>query len=226
MSKWFEICEKNNKRPSYVRADNVADAKLSFVKKKAKDSYHIYDENLIESVKVSKKVNYDEVIKKLPRAKYTIDVPWDYIEDNLERYAKAYGLELEPDFQRAHVWTEEQQVAYVEYAMKGGKSGKEIFFNAVGWQGRGDVKNMVLVDGLQRLTAVRKFMRDELKVFGEYVASDFQYLSMSECGLKFSINDLETRKEVLQWYIDFNAGGTQHTDDEIAKVKKLLESEK
>jgi len=37
------------------------------------------------------------------------------------------------------------------------------------------------------------------------------------------VNNLKTRKEVLQWYIEFNSGGTVHTDAEIQRVKKLLE---
>lgn len=35
-------------------------------------------------------------------------------------------------------------------------------------------------------------------------------------------NDLKTEKEVLQWYIDMNAGGTQHTSDEIQRVKDMI----
>lgn len=41
-----------------------------------------------------------------------------------------------------------------------------------------------------------------------------------------NVNNLKTREEVLQWYIDFNAGGTVHSKEEIDRVKKLLEEEK
>jgi hypothetical protein len=41
----------------------------------------------------------------------------------------------------------------------------------------------------------------------------------------FIVNDLRTRKEVLQWYLDLNTGGTIHTSDEIEKVKRLLAAE-
>ena len=37
------------------------------------------------------------------------------------------------------------------------------------------------------------------------------------------MNDLKTEKEVLQWYIDMNAGGTSHSKEEIDRVKKMLE---
>ena len=32
----------------------------------------------------------------------------------------------------------------------------------------------------------------------------------------------ETEREVLQWYVDMNAGGTPHTTEEIDRVKKLI----
>ena len=36
-------------------------------------------------------------------------------------------------------------------------------------------------------------------------------------------NNLKTKKEVLQWYIDMNTGGTLHTAEEIKRVKKLID---
>lgn len=37
------------------------------------------------------------------------------------------------------------------------------------------------------------------------------------------VNDLQTEKEVLQWYVDMNSGGTPHTNDEIERVKKMIQ---
>ena len=44
--------------------------------------------------------------------------------------------------------------------------------------------------------------------------------------MKINVNDLPTRKNVLQWYIEHNAGGTIHTEEEINRVKELLKKEK
>lgn len=38
-----------------------------------------------------------------------------------------------------------------------------------------------------------------------------------------SVNDLKTEKEVLQWYVDMNSGGTPHTNEEIERVKKMIQ---
>ena len=38
-----------------------------------------------------------------------------------------------------------------------------------------------------------------------------------------NVNDLKTEKEVLQWYIDMNAGGTPHSSEEIQRVREMIE---
>jgi len=43
--------------------------------------------------------------------------------------------------------------------------------------------------------------------------------------MRININDLPTRKDVLQWYLQMNTGGTVHTEEEINRVKMLLEKE-
>ena len=162
---------------------------------------------------------------KVPNYRTTTD--WAYLEGTLERWIGERGkdiakLDLNPDFQRAHVWTEAQQIAYVEYALRGGSSGREIYLNCAGWQNdwRGP---FVLVDGKQRLEAVRKFMRDELPIFGGHTFKQFEgRLPVSTAFFYINVNDLPTRAEVLQWYLEMNTGGTPHTPEEIQKVRELL----
>jgi hypothetical protein len=36
------------------------------------------------------------------------------------------------------------------------------------------------------------------------------------------VNDLKTEAEVLRWYLEINAGGTPHTEEELDKVRKML----
>lgn len=38
-----------------------------------------------------------------------------------------------------------------------------------------------------------------------------------------NVNNLKSEKEVLQWYVDMNAGGTPHASEEIERVKKMIE---
>ncbi len=61
-------------------------------------------------------------------------------------------LDIDPDFQRLHVWTESQQIAWLEFFFRGGKSGRDIYFNHPGWQ-RMYEGEFLLVDGKQRIQA-------------------------------------------------------------------------
>ena len=40
------------------------------------------------------------------------------------------------------------------------------------------------------------------------------------------INELLTRKAVIRWYLEINAGGTPHIREEIDRVRDLLKKEK
>jgi hypothetical protein len=130
---------------------------------------------------------------------------------------------MDPDFQRGHVWDDLKKISYVEFIIRRGPSSKDIFFNCPGWMGRHNTSwgQMVLVDGKQRINAVMEFLHNKIKAFG-YLHSEYEDILPSECGFVFNVNSLNTRREVLEWYIDMNSGGVVHTEDEIDKVRQLL----
>ena len=156
---------------------------------------------------------------------YHVDVDWSYLERNLSRWDEDYGVELDPDFQRAHVWSETQQIRYIEFCLRGGKSGREIYWNCPTFGGSHETHLIVLVDGKQRLNAVLRFMRNEIPVFGSLRNEYTDSPRLQHGRFSFNVNDLMTRAEVLQWYIDLNDGGVAHTSEEIKKVKALLAKE-
>lgn len=160
---------------------------------------------------------------------YRINVGWDFLEEHLRHWSDTLipggGLELDPDFQRAHVWTLDKQIAYVEYILRDGKSSRVIYWNCSSWMKRFDTP-IQLVDGKQRLEAVRRFLGNELKAFGSYFKEFEDSLRRVGPDFIFEMNDLRTLAEVLQWYLDLNTGGVVHTNEEIEKVKTLLEKEK
>ena len=43
-----------------------------------------------------------------------------------------FKVELNPDFQRNHCWTPKQRREYIEYCLRGGKTGHDIYFNQMG----------------------------------------------------------------------------------------------
>lgn len=157
---------------------------------------------------------------------YQVNIPWVHLEKTLDDYINHLNLQLCPDFQRGHVWTKKQQIAYVEYILRGGKSARVIYFNCPHWQGGYMPKEgeFVCVDGLQRLTAVLAFLHNEIPAFGCYY-KDYEDGLPIMTDFSFNVNELNTRAEVLQWYIEMNSGGTPHTNGGIERVKKLLDQE-
>ena len=157
---------------------------------------------------------------------YAVDTTMEYLVKTLDEFEKEDGLQMEPDFQRGHVWTEDQQVKYLEYFLRGGKTGRDLYFNKPDWNypvPKGAYNDFVCVDGLQRITAVRRFINNEIKVFGQTYSEFGGTTSMTRHTFRLHINDLKTKREVLVWYIEMNTGGTPHTDEEIEKVRELLQ---
>jgi hypothetical protein len=170
-------------------------------------------------------MNYND-IPEFPRAHYEIDVDWKDLKEALVRWEKSYNLNLSPDYQRAHVWTLKQKRAYIEYCLMGGEVAKSLTFNCPGWQYAAVEGDMELIDGKQRLQAVIDFLCDRVTIFGGYSFSQMTgHMRGHKAGFKFRVCSLRTRAEVLQLYLNINAGGTPHTQKELNKVRALLKKE-
>jgi hypothetical protein len=171
-------------------------------------------------------MRFQDIPKFTRNAGYHVTVSWRYLEQHIKQNQNPGSavLDLDPDFQRAHVWTEQQQTRYVEYILRGGMSSRAIYLNCVGWM-HGFKGPYVLVDGKQRLQAVRRFLANEIPAFGARFSEYTDRLHM-DYSFDWYVNDLSTRAEVLQWYLDLNSGGVVHTSEELDKVKLLLAQEK
>jgi hypothetical protein len=163
---------------------------------------------------------------------YAADISLREINSWIQRESDAGGVDMDPDFQRGHVWTETQQIRFVEYLIRGGKGANSVFWNHPNYERHNNDSELpsiaVLVDGKQRLNAVRRLMANELPVFG-HVLNDWSdarsFTGISGPRLRFHVNNLQTRQEILQWYLDLNSGGVVHSEDEILRVKALLDAE-
>jgi hypothetical protein len=170
-------------------------------------------------------MKYSDIKSYMSEGNYDVHSLWIYFFD---QYYKADGrmpiLNDSPDYQRGHVWTEKQQVKYIEHILRGGKSGRDIYLNCPGWM-RDFEGPFEVVDGKQRIQAVRRFLNNEIKVFGHYYR-EFEGKLPYWVSFVVHINDLKTREEVLTWYLEMNEGGTIHTEEELETVRSLLEEEK
>lgn len=175
-----------------------------------------------------KYTRFRDIPKFTPSGSYAVDYPLDSLTRWITDEERESNLQLCPDFQRGHVWTEAQQIAFIEFLLRGGKTGRDLYFNCPSWHvqvDEGAYDEFVCVDGLQRITAIRRFIRSEIPVFGSYYREYTDILQTSINTMRVHVNDLKSRREVLQWYIDLNAGGTPHSDEEIDRVRCLLDEE-
>ena len=163
-------------------------------------------------------------IKQYTRAAgYMVNVDLAYLPVHLSQYVLEYGLDMSPDFQRGYVWTMAQKTSFIEHLLRGGRSGMAIYINCPGWQGMHNPK-AVLVDGKQRLEASLGFLNNEVPVFGGHYYKDFtDSLRFTHRGFEWHVNELQTREECLQWYLEMNTGGTVHTQDELGRVRSLID---
>ena len=188
--------------------------------------------DLLEDVQVDRRgykeesVTYEKMddIPGYVEGNYLVHVPLRYLENNLEEIRGDGTLDLDPDFQRGHLWTDEQRTAFVEHVLRKGQN-TVIRFNCPRWQRTGQSEHSVLVDGKQRLNAALMFKRGEIPAFGKLV-HEYQDEIPISARLQFMLNDLETREEVLKWYLEINRGQVAHTQEEIKRVEGLLEEER
>lgn len=174
----------------------------------------------------------EAIIKPLRKSTYSCDVDWRRMGNALTAWEKDYGgLDLCPDFQRGRVWTEAQQLHYIENALRGvvPQSAFVIQLNCPNWEDDkyvGDLPNgMQCIDGLQRLTAIQRLIAGELLPFGLSM-TDLEYSSYSLKGIQYRFRiemfSFQTRADLLKHYIDLNSGGTPHSAEEIERVRNLL----
>lgn len=171
--------------------------------------------------------SFKEIPKFIQQGSYSVNYSLNSLVKWVRDEQEETNLQLEPDFQRGHVWTEEQQKKYVEFLLQGGWSGRHLYFNCPSWHTpvpEGAYNEFVCVDGLQRITAITRFINNEIPVFGSYFKEFTDSIRLLDCTMRVNINNLRTKRDVLQWYIEINAGGTPHSKEEIERVKVLMES--
>jgi len=146
-----------------------------------------------------------------------------FIEE-IDDYIKCDNLVLTPDFQRGHVWTESQQISFIENLLQGGaRHARGILLNVPHRLQRVEYNECVLVDGLQRYTSILKFIKNELKCFNHYFNEFKDSPDRTVVFMTIAVNTLTTKKEVLEWYLSLNDTGVHHTSEELNRVKQLMQ---
>lgn len=124
---------------------------------------------------------------------------------------------ITPNFQRDNnKWSQEMQIKFIENLIMGATS--TIVLGSM----TGQKSECVLLDGLQRTTAIFAFMNKEFKVFNEFEFNDeFEQIARHIHNLNIRIYNFKDEKEMIQFYIDINENIT-HSSEDIDKAKKYL----
>lgn len=141
---------------------------------------------------------------------------WNYLQYQMDILSDGIGIDLNPIYQRGYIWQQDQKIAYLEYILRGGFSGRDIFWNSANWQGSGEVGKLELLDGQQRVKTVLEFLDNKVPIFGGNYYKEIEgSLRQTEGRFKFHINNLVTKIEVVDWYIGLNTGGSVHTEEDM-----------
>ena len=153
------------------------------------------------------------------------DTSWDYFlmlfdKDKDDRYKCV--LDINPTYQRNHVWTERQEIDYIEYRLKGGLNSDVFVINRS--VGPNETVIYSVIDGKQRITAIQKFINNQLSIFDGVYKKDITdwYKSNYASGMTIKYTDELPIKTCMEIYLILNGTGTQHTPQEIKKVRIML----
>lgn len=125
-----------------------------------------------------------------------------------------------PPFQRPPVWGWKQQEKFVESLILGLPIGSYTYSQSYGMPTDG-----WLIDGQQRMIAIKNYLDNRFKVFGAYWRELSQVDVRRFHGMSFPAYVLKEcdEKELLKLYIALNYGGTSHTIGDKAKAMRRLQ---
>jgi hypothetical protein len=150
----------------------------------------------------------------------------------LEDHLELFGVDMDPDYQRDHVWTQEQQENFMGHLLEGGTIPDIILNERLYSDQGGMVEYVECVDGKQRITAVLRWLKGEIgarltggdQVWYDKLDTDSRTILATSIRLPFKHVRLD-RAGVLRLYLRLNRGGTVHSEEEIEKVRQLLAEE-
>ena len=136
------------------------------------------------------------------------------------------GHLIVPDYQRGRVWSPKQAALFAGFVLTKGQP------PPVWIQEHPDADTEEIIDGLQRLSAMRDFFDGKIPAelpdgrvcFRGDLAADCDGLFKS-LHITKKIVRLPTRADVLRLYLRLNRGGTVHSDAEISRVQEMLRDE-
>lgn len=131
-----------------------------------------------------------------------------------------FGVDMDPEYQRGHVWELEDKVALIDSIFNNVDIGKFVFIH-LGYGTPG----YEILDGKQRMTALIEFFEDRFryrgKLFSELHPRDRSHIRHYRVGVG-ETRELSTIEERLQYFLHLNTYGKPQDPMHIAKVESML----
>jgi len=212
-----------------------------------KEFFPINRKNTEQLSDVNLKINDFIKNNSFHKQSYKVNVNLNFIDSQFQHFLKPWEEEEKnnllveifddndiPIFQRDNnKWTEDMQISFIENLIKGCKTNIQLFRIKNKNEGEGEF----ILDGLQRLTAIKKFFQNKLKIFKGFddAKKGFSYIEINTIPeLKDILRQIEKNSnltierfefdnmiEVIQFYIDMNENIT-HSEEDILKAKMIL----
>lgn len=226
---WYEDIGKLITKLSYVPAEQEG-ILANFIDTEHDRIMGVFERAVITA---AKNIHLAGIIGDVPRPVYRVNYDAGSVEHMIDWLNETTtGLILDPDYQRGHVWSTEQQKAYVEALISGRLSDvqRTLQFNSVDWDDGHLDAPIEIFDGKQRLHAIRTFVAGGLEIFtgmrfNDFVGTRYSLTRGTNTLLTIVIYSIKNRAALLSYYLDINRGGTIHGDAEITRVTELLNTE-
>ena len=134
-----------------------------------------------------------------------------------------FGVNMNPDYQRDLVWTEEQEHSLIDSIYNHVEIGK-FAFNHCGYTGEYGYE---IIDGKQRMNTLLKFAEGRIKYKGKTI---FEMHSIDRYFFEnypVSFGEIRnaTKEQVYRYFIKLNTGGVSVSKEHLQKVVELLNNE-
>lgn len=135
------------------------------------------------------------------------------------------GVDFDVDYQRDHVWKLEDKVALIDSIFNNIDIGKFVFVQR-DW----NVKDQFyeIIDGKQRLSALREFYEDRFKYKGFYFSelSPLDKHKFLDHGITYGYLENPSKEAIFETFIKLNTCGKPMAKKHIDHVKELLDEER
>lgn len=155
----------------------------------------------------------------------------NYIYNLIELGNSYEDILIIPDYQRGLVWTKKQKQNLIMSVLMGNPIGDFVFGKKLFKDSRGEVSGLkvewTVIDGQQRLNALKEFVGNKFPLPDGKYFKDMKYWDVKEFLSGYRINAVNitnlTYDQEVEVYWNRNFGGTAHSRAELDRIKKLRE---